>query len=266
MLNERNYVLRRLLLLFSILSLFCLLLPFTAYSEQACPTGQTKCGAVCVNLQSDSQNCGTCGTVCPAVANGMPVCTRGSCGFACSSGWANCDGNKANGCEANLNTDPRNCGTCGTVCSSGATCVSGRCQQACPTGQTKCGAVCVNLQSDPQNCGTCGSVCPVVANGTPICARGSCGFACSSGWANCDGNKANGCEANLNTDPRNCGTCGTVCSSGATCSNGKCVTASATGTRINLQVERQNCGPCGAQCAVGYACIYVNGVCVLSCH
>ncbi len=139
-------------------------------------------------------------------------------------------------------------------------------QQTCPTGQTLCGATCSNLVTDIRNCGACGRACPSVANGTPVCTAGICSFACLSGWANCDGNRANGCETNLTTDIRNCGTCGTVCPVGQACSNGRCVGPAATGTRINLQVENKTCRPCERSCATGQTCIYVNGACVTSCQ
>jgi hypothetical protein len=40
-----------------------------------CPTGQTACGAACVNLQTDAANCGACGNVCPLSG----ACTAGAC-------------------------------------------------------------------------------------------------------------------------------------------------------------------------------------------
>ena len=30
-----------------------------------CPTGQTRCGAVCTDLTADLSHCGACGNVCP---------------------------------------------------------------------------------------------------------------------------------------------------------------------------------------------------------
>jgi hypothetical protein len=58
---------------------------------------------------------------------GLPntVCDDGGC--ACAPGFDNCDGTFSNGCEANLSSDPANCGACGNACSGGA-CVAGACQ------------------------------------------------------------------------------------------------------------------------------------------
>jgi hypothetical protein len=52
------------------------------------------------------------------------MCQPGSC----SPGFGNCDLNLGNGCEANLNSDPSNCGACGVVCGVGDGCVAGVCQ------------------------------------------------------------------------------------------------------------------------------------------
>jgi hypothetical protein len=42
--------------------------------------------------------------------------------------------------------------------------------------------------------------------------------------ADCDGNSANGCEANLSNSATNCGKCGNSCN-GSTCANGACILA-----------------------------------------
>lgn len=52
----------------------------------------------------------------------------------------------------------------------------------CATGQVQCSGQCVTLATDPVNCGACGNRCPAVANGTPTCAGGTCGFACDPGF------------------------------------------------------------------------------------
>ena len=44
---------------------------------------------------------------------------------ACNAGFANCNGNAADGCEVNLQTDVNNCGTCAHKCLMA--CVAGAC-------------------------------------------------------------------------------------------------------------------------------------------
>src|SRR5262249_13015416 len=160
-----------------------------------------------------------CGTVCGPVANGTAGCATGHCQVAtCNTGFGNCDGNAANGCESNLQTDVNNCGACGTVCgpvaNGTAGCATGHCQVAtCNTGFRNChGTAATGCESIPLpdvlTSGACGTVCGPVANGTAGCATGHCQVAtCNTGFGNCDGNAANGCESNLQTDVNNCGAC-----------------------------------------------------------
>jgi hypothetical protein len=101
----------------------------TAWSNfsSSCPSGQVFCGGVCTNLSSDINNCGTCGNKC-AAPNATAACTNGGCVIvACNSGFANCNGQFADGCEVNTNSDINNCGTCGNKCAAGRSCVSGVC-------------------------------------------------------------------------------------------------------------------------------------------
>ena len=50
--------------------------------------------------------------------NGTGACVDGVCELACTDGFDNCDGDLANGCEADTTTDTTNCGSCGTRCAS----------------------------------------------------------------------------------------------------------------------------------------------------
>ena len=46
--------------------------------------------------------------------------------MACAAGFADCDANPANGCEASTLTSAEHCGGCGMACASGV-CAAGRC-------------------------------------------------------------------------------------------------------------------------------------------
>ncbi len=68
-------------------------------------------------------NC--CGVACPMPANGAAGCFGGRCGVAsCATGFGDCDGNAANGCETDLRTTAAHCGACGAPCAAGRACVA----------------------------------------------------------------------------------------------------------------------------------------------
>jgi subtilase family serine protease len=78
-------------------------------------------------------------------------------------------------------------------------CSAGRTYVACGAGRADCDGnpanVCeVTTASDPLHCGACGNVCPGGPNATPTCSSSTCGLTCQSGFSDCDGNPANGCE------------------------------------------------------------------------
>lgn len=83
----------------------------------SCPAGQQSCGGVCKTLQSDPQNCGTCGSACGA---GL-LCSLGVCSATCAQGLTAC----GSACE-NLATSPAHCGSCSNSCASGV-CNAGVC-------------------------------------------------------------------------------------------------------------------------------------------
>jgi hypothetical protein len=113
-----------------------------------CPTGQTNCNGTCVDLDSDAQNCGSCGRSC----NANEACSTGVC---CPGGQTSCGGTCLD-----LNSDPQNCGSCGNACNANEACSAGTC---CPGGQTGCGGTCI-----PDTCtggqvldpSTCTCACP----------------------------------------------------------------------------------------------------------
>jgi hypothetical protein len=168
-------------------------------AEAGCPTGDLECNGVCV--QSDVHNCGSCGHDCTNLPHvtGPTSCTAGACAIptsACASGWADCNGNPDDGCEADLNS-AAHCGSCATKCadpttgSGSATCSATANGYACGivcTGGTPrpCSGGCVD-PSTVNNCGACGNVCPPpgTGTGTTTCSTESdgghsCGLGCTA--------------------------------------------------------------------------------------
>jgi hypothetical protein len=217
-----------------------------------CPNGLAQCADSCVDLSSDGLNCGACGVVCkppeasdprwicgPSVTpkNTTWVCGEGACKLSCKPEKADCNQDFCgDGCETSTASDPKNCGACGNECLAGQECVGGKC--LCPNdGTTLCRGECVNLQNDPLNCGSCGSACldPNPKNGGPQCIQGECVHQCYPGFADCDGDLDNGCETNIRTSQRNCGSCGTECdiAAGQPCVEGVCLTKPCIGEQVN---------------------------------
>ncbi len=86
---------------------------------------ETGCSPNCVSKECGSDGCsGSCGTC--VNSHGTTSClSSGLCQPVCSSGWGNCDGNGANGCETTLGTF-EHCSNC-NPCSQGQTCVNRVC-------------------------------------------------------------------------------------------------------------------------------------------
>jgi type IV pilus assembly protein PilY1 len=214
----------------------------------------------CVNLQTDSNYCGSCNNVC----TGGKTCVSGTC--KCPAGTTDCGGkcvelsNDENHCGAcnnncvtkfgesgvccsgsckDTNVDNANCGSCGKACdtAAGKTCDQGDC--ICPYPTIDCGGKCINPDKDAANCG-------------------GCGINCGPGGACCEG-----LCYNLQTDSNNCGACGTVCTGGKTCQSGSCKCPAGLsdcgGTCQNLQEDEANCGACNNKCTSDRSC--VKGVC-----
>lgn len=74
-------------------------------SGSGCSGNLTNCNGTCVNINTDFDNCGSCGKGCTGSNAG---CCNSSC--------------------VDRNTDNNNCGSCGNACSSGSTCMNGSCQ------------------------------------------------------------------------------------------------------------------------------------------
>jgi hypothetical protein len=242
----------------------------------SCNSGFANCdGSVTngceINTNTSLAHCGGCSKPCD-MANASESCVSGVCTLGtCTTGFGNCDNVATNGCETNILTSNDHCGACSKKCLVNEQCKAGVCESTtitCPTGYLDCNGNpadgCeVNKNTDVKNCGSCGNEC-TLANGTGACVSGSCQIAsCSTGFRDCDGSYANGCEKNINTDVNHCGACNNACSVAngtAKCTAGSCGVNScnpgysdcdnlySTGCEKNLNTDVTNCGGCGNVC------------------
>jgi hypothetical protein len=249
---------------------------FLCTGKVNCPAGFLRCNGNCVDITTDPQNCGGCGTICNRTKGEacQPPGTPGGsaeCRAFCFSGQSNCSGT----CR-DTTTDTYNCGACGVPCPPGSACTpagpngTGQCGLVCQNGLFSCGSpgTCVDRQRDNRNCGDCGTICPT----GQVCAGGLCGVSCPTPETKCG--TPSQC-VNTATDRNNCGTCGTVCPAGHVCQGSNCQMLSCpaplsdcgTGTCVNTNNDPQHCGNCSTACAAGLSCTVVAGspTCVLQC-
>jgi hypothetical protein len=150
-------------------------------AADACEAGLSPCESACVALDSDPENCATCGHACPRGPHSAATCVAAACGLACDDGFGDCDGAPATGCKADLPGDVANRGSCGHPCASPhatASCAGGRCSFSREAGFAALGDRCAAFGGAFQtnDCGACevgdvGSVC-LVAN--PVTGGCSC--------------------------------------------------------------------------------------------
>jgi hypothetical protein len=174
------------------------------------------------DLTTDTDNCGSCGNVC-SLPNAKTVACSAVLGFptcvveACEDGYSNVDSIDANGCEYGCPVFP----TTAEACNGQDDDCDGVVDQGNPGGGVACDETCPN--------GICEGECTA---GTTLCAGG--GLVCVPGVGpalevcdgldnDCDGVADNGYD--LQSDPLNCGACGTVCKMANAvggCKNGSC--------------------------------------------
>jgi hypothetical protein len=230
-------------------------------SASAALCDQGDAGPACVNLMTDNQHCGACGTVCPS----GQVCSQGNCQGSCASGLATC------GSECvDTATDPANCGGCNKPCMPNQICQSSGCVDICDPGLMRCGSSCIDPSSDPSNCGGCAHPCAA----GQACTGGTCGIPSScpgdAGEAYCAPDGGFGACVNLMTDQANCGACSHACPAGQVCQAGMCGTMCDSARTLcspdggipycaDTNSDPANCGGCGVACPPSQVCL--SGVC-----
>jgi hypothetical protein len=248
-----------------------------------CAEGFADCGSGCISLAGDPAHCGACDNVCPSAT--ASKCAGGRCtSVTCTAGHADCNGKASDACEADLGL-VATCGSCDVHCgpyaNGTAGCSGEQCTLTCSDGFADCNKNrddgCETDLAQVTSCGACGMSCaslPHVASAQ--CAAGACTqLVCESGFGDCDGNPANGCEQALNTNDH-CGTCAGTCSPAnatGSCQSGSCAISACAdryddcdgqvgnGCEASLD-SSATCGGCKNACQGGTVC--QNGGCTCS--
>lgn len=219
-------------------------------AADSCETGQTTCDlsnaeAVCVSERclivscdapyadcdeqaangcetdlSSPEHCGLCRKTC-RFNHAQGECDDGSCRLGeCNDGYADCDDDTSNGCEQAID-NPSHCGACGAQCDKPAHASAGCNDDGCGIGQCDSGYGdcnqdaedgCEQRLTDPMHCGSCDTRCDQLPHiEQSQCENAACVvLRCSEGFADCNGDPSDGCEADL-AGASSCGGCGAAC-------------------------------------------------------
>jgi hypothetical protein len=215
--------------------------------EAACET-DNQCGSDCLPCQKNHVVSATC------TSNDKPAVTE--CVPTCEEGFADLDGNGANGCEltcSEANHCGLECATCSRVNTTTVTCsgntkvATSACQPACTPGHldadqnglTGCEVTC----DQPEYCGTTCIRCPDHLNALVSCGgpdkepANACSFVCEPGWTRPD--QYSECDTECTTIERcglDCMPCPAAVNAAPACAGNTAVAAES----------------CGLDCAAGY--------------
>jgi hypothetical protein len=253
----------------------------TSAQQDGCKPGFADCdGKFETGCETDLKKvatCGACDNSC-MLDNTMTECQDGACAtVGCISGYGRCGDSVV--CRS-LQSDLANCGMCGRTCPTGQKCIGGSCSAlVCDPGRADCDGTeqngCEANLKDVSHCGGCGLSCTTLPQTvSAICDGTNCKItSCATGFADCDGSAANGCEASL-ASAINCGSCGIACSEGKSCINRVCDYCSSSEhcgrdqeccsshcvstagicskqsclLRLGREIQSSNCGGCGITC------------------
>ena len=175
--------------------------PRCNYKLSACDPQEFDCHGHVTLQQPDVCSCPGNGASCaaPDACHVASMCdpATGACGMTAAPDGSSCsDGNACNGAE---------------------TCQAGVCTPGAAPVCAGAGACSVGICDPLNGCQTTGApdgTSCALANAAGTCTGGVCGSpSCASGFADCDGDAANGCEQDLTGSVDNCGACGNVCTS-----------------------------------------------------
>lgn len=141
----------------------------------------------------------------------------------------------------------------------------------CSASEKACSGECISRERPDHGCGSSACTPCLTPNATPRCnGEARCDIAlCYKGFDDCDGNRENGCETDIRTDPDNCGACKKRCPDlphaergcGDVCTVWRCQLGyrdcngdSQDGCEVHVVSDEKNCGHCGVTCAPGQRC------------
>jgi hypothetical protein len=157
----------------------------------ACDQGKKSCFGLCVAANDPATGCGGASCVACDLGYATATCAGTANGFACgvgtcNTGFADCDKDPANGCEASL-SKPKSCGSCTNECPTNTPlCSKGACTDTCGGGETNCDGSCVDTTSSVEHCGGCATLCQR-ASADATCVSSKCQFTCKAGTHDCGG-------------------------------------------------------------------------------
>jgi len=176
-----------------------------------CPAGFSDCdedpGNGCETPLNTLTDCGGCDIPCD-LPHASETCADGTCELvACDDGYNDCT--SAPGCETQLGTDT-DCSACDNDCTddyphAAGECQGGSCQMgACDSGWDDCDVApgCETQLGTDTDCSACNDDCTDdYPHADGFCSGDSCQMgACDSGYTNCDGSDATGCEVTIVDD------------------------------------------------------------------
>ncbi len=217
----------------------------------ACSAWATGYYYTCSNLQNDIANCGACNMIdenldCKLDLDEqlVPLTTESSCGDGQRCDVGHCCASSESWCGdacVDLVADAANCGACNNACGDAAgevgTCTGGSCD-ACGSGSANCdlaGNSCETDVTTTDNCLSCEGSCTAPAGASSVCTANGCSFTCDLGYADCNAESGDGCEAELSA-ATSCGGCGNDCTASpapanalGVCTDGACAWACVDG-------------------------------------
>ena len=195
----------------------------------ACPMGKALCQGSCIDVQSDSANCGACDNACDI---GL-ICSAGQC-----VGSTLCNGRKHD-----TQSDLDHCGACNNRCPDGKICKDGQCTSG--VGWAYCDDVRVWVGT-LDRCASCTDRC---ADGL-TCKDGKCVAEFGSAYCNDE-------IVEIGSDVDHCSSCNDRCPDGKICKDGQCTNgvgkAYCDGVIVEIGNSVDRCTGCN-RCPEGKIC------------